>query len=79
MWQLEYLHIIEDEGDYESAVELHTAIMTHGPNIVKGEVGNIVVQHSLLMVEWEIASWRQRFSTCRDIRTLAFVNDHTRS
>ena len=60
MWQLEYLHIIEDEGDYESAVELHTAIMAHGPNIVKGEVGNIVVQHSLVMVEWEIASHAAR-------------------
>ena len=33
------------------AVELHTAIVTHGPNIGKGEVGNIVLQPSLLMVE----------------------------
>ena len=60
MWHLEYLHINEDEGDYLSAVELHTAIMTDAPNIVKGEVGNMVVQHSLLMIQWEIASHAER-------------------
>jgi len=60
MWQLEHLHLTEHGGDYEGAVELHRQIMAHGPDIVKGEVGNIVVQHSLVIVHWEILSHAER-------------------
>ena len=60
MWHLEYLHINEDEGDFESTRQLHSEIMKHASDIVKGEVGNMVVQHSLLMIQWEIASHAER-------------------